>query len=73
MNDRTGQVWLIDHDEHQWQMFVVIGEAITRCGCHEHPRLILSSNWETWPGKVAPYPESVDHSWEKNFDFVRIA
>ncbi len=71
MNDRTGQVWFIGNDE-QWQVFLVLKKAITRCGCHEHMRLILSSNWDSWPGKVAPYPESVEWAWEKNHDFKRI-
>jgi hypothetical protein len=72
VSDRTGQVWHVGNDE-MWQIFVVLGGSIERSGAYEHLRLIISSNWDSWPGKVAPYPEDVFVPWEGLDYFRRIA
>jgi len=55
-----------------WQVFVVIGVGSVYNGGVYHPRLILSSNWKGWAGKVAPYPEDNGKEWEGVDHFKRI-
>ncbi len=71
MIDRTGQVWHVGNDE-MWQIFVVVAASREIAGSYEHLRLIMSSNWDSWPGKVAPYPEKIDVPWESISYFERI-
>jgi hypothetical protein len=55
-----------------WQIFVVVDAGHPYNGGFRHLRLILSSNWESWPGIVAPYPEDTKFPWETIDHFRRV-
>lgn len=71
MKDRVGQVWHVGTND-MYQTFVVLEVGSEYSRGFNHLRLILSSNWEDWPGKVAPYPEEDTAPWERIDYFKRI-